>query len=203
MILQNSDLFSAHLISPKVPQPLDSFLVDLLILNLLGHPTDQVVLNKLKVVLFALSPPLAEFFLVDLDILWILLFFALSSRCCMFMPRFFVAAEQFYELAFNYIPGFEIFEKGLNCGSLLILIFFEYILIYHVGALLNPPELFRQILHHFVCFLKLIEVLEIFVGLVSEIKFEGYTRVNLENALKSDQIFFTFEVNYEGLCFLH
>ena len=51
----------------------DGLLVNLVVLNLLDHPPDQIVLDLFEIVKLALSPPAAELLLLDDDVLGVLM----------------------------------------------------------------------------------------------------------------------------------
>jgi hypothetical protein len=101
-------LFPAHLVSSKISQSLNSFFINLFILDLLGHPPDQIVLYKLKVILFALSPPFAKSFFVNLNIFRINLFFAWCTCISVLVPWLLITLEQLHALIFNDISRLEI-----------------------------------------------------------------------------------------------
>jgi hypothetical protein len=198
VLFEYSYLFSAHLVPSEISESLDHLIIYLLFFDLFGKPSRNVIFDKLKVILLALSPPLAEFLFINLYVLRIGLFLFLCLRRSMFVRRFFIITEELNALFFNNFPCFELTEQGFDCYLIRWLLFQDFFVNF-VSGMLQLGEFFSQAVYHFLRVLKMEEVLEVFVRLVTKIKFQRDSCIYLQNIFKSIQIFFRLKVYDQSL----
>jgi hypothetical protein len=178
VLFENSDLFSAHLIASEIPEFLDHLIINLLFFDLFSKPSRNIVFDELKVILLALSPPLAKFVFIDLNVLRIILFLFLCLCRSMLVRSFFIITKELNALFLNNIPCFQLCEQGFD-SCLTRLILEKDFIVNLVGGMLKLCEFSRYAFHHFLRVLEMEVVLKIFVGLVSKIEFERYSCVDL------------------------
>ena len=145
MFLQNSNLLPSHLVSSKVSQSFDCFFINTLFFYLFDHPSHDVVLNKLVVILLALSPPSAKLLFINLNVFGVNFFLFESRRRSVIMWCVIIWVEKIKTFFFNYFSSLQFLKQSFNSRNSFSMVFNQDIFIDPFGSILQSGELFIKI----------------------------------------------------------